>query len=303
MQLDNTRIAVRERGLLDIFDLALQVTREYFKPLCLTFGLLAIPLMLLNDLLIGWMLEGEDREVFFFMDELESILRFWWNMTCLVFLQAPLASILTTKFLGEAVFVERPSYRKIITDVGRLLPRVLWCQLLVRGVLPAWLLYLLIDREDEPNLVVEVLLLGGLALYVAFLRAFRPFINEIVLLERAPLVSRQPTAITIGKRTTFLHSPSGGDLFGRWLMTAALGVLLTASVFGTLWFGYGVLFNNWQPGRLGWRFLYPAALWSVAGFLAVVRFLGYLDLRIRHEGWEVELRLRAEAARQAAKLT
>ena len=48
---------------------------------------------------------------------------------------------------------------------------------------------------------------------------------------------------------------------------------------------------------------FPAALWLIAGYMAVVRFLNYLDLRIRHEGWEVELRLRAEAVRLASKLS
>ena len=61
--------------------------------------------------------------------------------------------------------------------------------------------------------------------------------------------------------------------------------------------------SDWVPGPTMLRYLYPLAMWVVAGYLSVVRFLFYLDLRIRHEGWEVELRLRAEAARQAAKLT
>ena len=48
--------------------------------------------------------------------------------------------------------------------------------------------------------------------------------------------------------------------------------------------------------------VYPACLWLVVAFLAVVRFLSYLDLRIRHEGWEVELLMRAEALRLATPL-
>jgi hypothetical protein len=48
--------------------------------------------------------------------------------------------------------------------------------------------------------------------------------------------------------------------------------------------------------------LYPFCLWLVVAFLSVVRFLSYLDLRIRHEGWEVELLMRAEAQRLALQL-
>ena len=50
------------------------------------------------------------------------------------------------------------------------------------------------------------------------------------------------------------------------------------------------------------HFYYPLALWLVLGFFAVVRFLGYLDLRIRREGWEVELMMRAEGARLERQL-
>jgi hypothetical protein len=35
----------------------------------------------------------------------------------------------------------------------------------------------------------------------------------------------------------------------------------------------------------------------VVSLISVVRFLDYLDLRIRHEGWEVELLMKAEALR------
>ncbi len=47
---------------------------------------------------------------------------------------------------------------------------------------------------------------------------------------------------------------------------------------------------------------FPLALWLVIGFAAVARFLSYLDVRIRREGWEVELTLRAEAARLAGQI-
>jgi hypothetical protein len=51
------------------------------------------------------------------------------------------------------------------------------------------------------------------------------------------------------------------------------------------------------------QFYLPLSAWLVAGYLAVVRFLQYLDLRIRREGWEIELQLRAEAARLQRQLS
>jgi hypothetical protein len=42
---------------------------------------------------------------------------------------------------------------------------------------------------------------------------------------------------------------------------------------------------------------YHLLLWAVVGFTTVLRFLSYLNLRIRREGWDVELQVRAERAR------
>jgi hypothetical protein len=54
---------------------------------------------------------------------------------------------------------------------------------------------------------------------------------------------------------------------------------------------------TWYHAQLA----YPALLWSIAGYFVVVEYLDYLDLRIKHEGWEVELLMRAEGLRLAGK--
>jgi hypothetical protein len=59
---------------------------------------------------------------------------------------------------------------------------------------------------------------------------------------------------------------------------------------------------SWQLSWFDVQVVYPACLWLVVAFMSVVRFLNYLDLRIRHEGWEVELLMRAEALRMQTKL-
>ena len=50
------------------------------------------------------------------------------------------------------------------------------------------------------------------------------------------------------------------------------------------------------------RVLIPMVLWLVGLFVVVFRFLSYLDSRIRLEGWELELRLRAEGQRVIATM-
>jgi hypothetical protein len=42
---------------------------------------------------------------------------------------------------------------------------------------------------------------------------------------------------------------------------------------------------------------FPAILWAMALWDAVIRFLLYLNTRIRLEGWELHLRLNAELNR------
>jgi hypothetical protein len=86
-------------------------------------------------------------------------------------------------------------------------------------------------------------------------------------------------------------------LFGRWLMSALLAALITGSMSYLVWFVRGLFTNHWDYDESLWLYGVPAAMWIVAGFFAVARYLSYLDLRIRREGWEVELQIRAEGDR------
>jgi hypothetical protein len=305
MQLDHTRIAIRERGLLDTIDLALHVTREFAGPLAICALLAIVPLAVLNYALVGWMMPEEfDSETIGF--------RYFWNMTVLIYLEAPLAATFMVAYLGPAVFLEKRDVRQIVRDVLRCAPQLALCQLVLRGVLFAWLLYLTVDRL-EANGFVEGFLMTMLVLYSTGIRAFRPYINEIILLEKNPLWAKSPGAITIGKRSAHLHGPYSGDLFVRWIGAAACGLLLVGLVLTTAIVAQGVLLRDWPAEWNGYEVIlnfdwfklqvvFPACLWVVVAFMAVVRFLSYLDLRIRHEGWEVELFMRAEALRLAARM-
>jgi len=301
VQLDNTHIAVKERNLVDICDLSLHVMRRYWRPIVLTSLAGSIPLMVINHLLIGWMMSMDYRDHFFYLDESAAITRYVWNMSLLIAIEAPLASIFATAYLGQAVFVDDPRVRDVFWDVYKMLPRVAWCQLLVRGILPAWLLLLSIPRYEDLEFGIEVFFFPMLGLYAMGLRAFRPFINEIVLLERNPLLSRDHTTMTIGRRSTQLHGPSSSDLFAQGLGLSLMTVCLATATFGGMVFLKGILVNSWRVTPVMLLYAMPAACWVVGIYLNVVRFLRYLDLRIRHEGWEVELRMRAEANRMASK--
>ena len=53
---------------------------------------------------------------------------------------------------------------------------------------------------------------------------------------------------------------------------------------------------NWAIQQFGWfgdlrAWSASSAIWFLVAFFGVVRFLTYIDQRIRLEGWEIELRL------------
>lgn len=299
MQLDKTLIVIRERGVFDTFDLALQVFRHHLLPLLLALGVLAIPLAILNHWLIGWMVIF-DPDAPLLEDQVPGLVRFTWTMILLVVLEAPLASLLVTSYLGKAVFQESPLLRDILRESKPQLAQVVFCHLVMRGVLPGLILAFLIDRHESFTFTEVLLLL--LVIVALIRRLIAPFLNEVVLLERNPLRSRNPQTMTASKRSSILHAANPGALINLGLVAAGMAVLLTLAVFGTLLCGKGIFVDDWSLGPGMFVVAGPCSLWLTAGFLAVVRFLAYLDLRISNEGWEVELRMRAEGLRVTEQL-
>jgi hypothetical protein len=294
MQLDKTRIAVRERGAVDTMDLALHVFRANFGPLFAAALLGAVPFAILNHLLIRWMLQF-DEDAALSAEVLAQIPRFVWTMIVLVVIEAPLASAFTTTCLGQVVFLEKPDLRNILKNVRDVFGRLVWSQLILRGLLPALLLTLAIDRGETFSGADTLLAL--LFLLVLLRRSLRPYLSEIVLLEHLPYQETAAAAMTISRRNYLLHGPNAGDLFYRWLVTSFFATLLVAGWLGAFISLQGIFLGQWIPGRATLTIGLPLSLWLVVAYVTVVRFLNYLDLRIRLEGWEVELRIRAEAAR------
>ncbi|MFW6168875.1 MAG: hypothetical protein ACODAD_00195 [Planctomycetota bacterium] len=299
MELDKTRIVVRERDVFDILDLALQVLRLHFVPLCITMFMGAFPWMIINYLVLRWMLPTEVG----LLDSggpLGGYVRYLWTMMVLVSIQAPMASIFSTVYLGKALFVERPRLWHAVTEVPRMLPRLTWFHVFLRGILPAVCLVIAIDR-NTPFSKAEALLLLLFAA-VMLRRATSPFLNEIILLERNPVGSRKPGVVTIRRRLVMLHAAASRSTMGLMILVGLYALGLAVGLAIAFHAVQGVLFGEWNWRRVGPLFLWPLAMWSTVAYTTVVRFLSYIDLRIRHEGWEVELRMRAEENRLAESL-
>ena len=123
MQLDRTRVAIRERGTLDICDLALHVIREFMPALLGMLAVGIIPMALLNWLLVGSLVDDLTGPRF---------ARYAWTMSLLVFIQAPLATAPATLFLGDAMFLERPTLKTVLKNLSKLSGRMFVTQGLLR---------------------------------------------------------------------------------------------------------------------------------------------------------------------------
>jgi hypothetical protein len=145
----------------------------------------------------------------------------------------------------------------------------------------------------------EVVLPVVLTLLAWFSRARSPFHPEILALERCPIRKRS-NQLTARQRSRSLHLPNRADLLGNaFLLLPTYGLTFLLTLFSLAAIRRLLIGDPiWDRATL--QVLVPVSFWMVAGFAIVVRYLSYLDLRIRQEGWEVELLLRAEAARLTA---
>jgi hypothetical protein len=297
VQLDQTHIVVRLRTMSEIGDLALVTVRRY-PGSGLAFAAGAVLWAAANMLLLGWI---PIVEYGYGLDDQEAVVeiaRYGYWMTVLVILQTPAAGALMTSYLGQAVFEPRPVWHSIWLETRRHMVRWLWVLGVQRWAIPAMLIVAL--RIGQPASSFWDLLIPSTLLLIALLvRSQRPFMPEILLLERCPLRTGSPTAITVRRRSQSLHRPLSGDLLGRFIMVSLVMVAMFCSLFYAGMFVRGIIIGRWNLMDLVVLLgVFPLALWGVAALSVLVRFLLYLDTRIRLEGWEVELATQAEAMRQ-----
>lgn len=272
MQLDRVQIQVRERGHLEILDLSLAVLRKHWLGLGMSAALGVVPMMMFNTLMMP---AADGMEGFFLLP--------------LILIELPWATALVTLYLGHVTFSDHVSAWGIARSLGR----SLWQLFVLQGIFRTLLA-----------------LLSGLVLPFLFLVLGMKYLNEIILLERGSF--RQ----TLRRQSSF-HRAIGGRLFGETLINTLLGTMMT------LFLSKGIIaitdllvkFRPWQPTWAEFEdpslllgILFPIerwegqlAIWLVLCFFTVTRYLSYLDHRIRSEGWEVELKLRAQGARIAAE--
>ncbi len=290
MNFDQTYIAIRQRSLLEILDLAFHVIRDHFRPLCLLWLLGAVPFMIANWLAIGWLADD--------VYDPERMALYHITMILLVCNKAQIATTFMTSYLGQATFSPQPTMRGSIRAALRVNPIFFWVHGILRMAVPVLVVAFLLDGElAEESFGWMYFLLVCLALFGLLIRCIRPFISEILLLEKTPIRPKERNQIGFALRSASLHKAASSELTGRFILISILAIPLTVTFLGTL-----LLIDSWLnlfvSGSAMPLIIYgPISLWMTAGLATVTRFLSYIDIRIRQEGWEVELRLRAEAIR------
>ena len=294
MKFDETRVTIRERSWLEILDLALRLYAEYWRLLSVTFLLAALPLAVANDLLVVRLMDFQWEE-----DPYAENVKFIFITSVLVFIQAPMASVFSTMLLGRIMFLQSPDLGSLIKEVFNLSPRWLISQGLMRGSLLSLLFFIGMSANKGDTRMTIFTLLTMLAVYLALLRSVRPFLIEVILLERPRYWSGRSDSLSLFQRMQKLHLVDMGDLIVRFIASGIFAMVLSVVIFQVLWFVSWVVDGQTAWGPFLTRFCVPTAMWMTAAFFSVVRFLGYLDRRTRNEGWSVSLQLRAESQRLA----
>ncbi len=297
MQLDRTHVVIRVRTLSEIGDLAMVMIRRYPTSLLIGFALGALPWFIANAALLSWIPIQEAQYGLEDEEAMTEISRYCFRTVVLVITQTPAAGVMTTLYLGQAVFEHQPTWSSVLSETKRQFWSWFYALGVKRLAIPAMVLVAL--RFGQPaNWFFDIAVPMMLLVAVALVRGGRPFLPEILLLEQCPLRSPSPEVITAAKRSKSLHKPMSSELSGRFLAVAFILTWVFLSVLYSLVWARGIATGQWNWGLVTLLVLFPLALWAVAGLSVLIRLLSYLDTRIRLEGWEVELAVRAETMRQ-----
>jgi hypothetical protein len=187
----------------------------------------------------------------------------------LLVLEVPWATAPLTLVLGDLMFEVPPDVPRYVKTLVVCLPALAVGQLLVRGIMLVFFVF------------------------YPFMPTQYAFLNEVILLERVA-VHRQ------FRRSRALNRGFEGESFVRWLCqlflatSFALCFWLSATAIGGTLIGKELTWANPSFSDSSGA-VFQAGVWIAVAFFGVYRFFAYIDRRIRLEGWELDLRLKAVA--------
>lgn len=260
MQLDEARVVLRPRSSSELVDLALRFMSEAGAKRYLHIGLLTLLPAWACCVAARWALGWEWAQV--------------WMLA--LALAAPLQGLYTVA-VGRLMFAQDVRLREIFGQFARRLPAYLVTLLLTRVLLGlAGLLFFLV--------IPPFWMLARIA-----------YVHEACLLEQAGPVD----AITRASRM-IAGNVMGAVGYVMLLLVGAAGHVVIAELLfndGLLDFvlqlgkPFGALFDEGGSAAALLGMFLAVPFWSTA------RFLAYVDLRTRRDGWDVQLRFMAIAAR------
>ncbi len=286
MQFDQTSIAIRERSSLEIFDLAANVLVRNIQPIMILLFLNAAPLALLDYYLINWM-----TDVSF---SYELSIAYYFAMLALIVSQAQLGTCLITIFMGRVMFLQEHSIGAVMKDFLKRLPYFLFSQGILRlalfAVCAAWITA---PKDSEEAQLLAYLGLPAITFFGLLVRGMRPFVPEVIYLEQTPLKSKNDLP-SLSQRSRNLHMLAAGAISMHFVLILIFAPLLLFAVH-SIFVMLDSMFSIRANSQISLQPIYVLfSAWMVAGFFAVVRFLTYIDVRIRQEGWSVDLKFRVE---------
>ncbi len=290
MAFDQTYIAIRRRSILEIFDLSLHVIRDHLVPLLVLWLTGMIPFLLGNWWVTRWMTE----DIF----DTQRTTLYYFTQSLLVVNQAQVGTLLITSYLGQAMFTRRPTINQALLSAIRINPWIIWIQGFLRLVIPVFVVACFLNEQRQQETFVTLYsLFIGMVLLGSAIRCLRPFAMEILVLEKTPIRKQPGSQIVYVLRSASLHRAARPELTARFIVLSLFCLPLMVTLLGSLLLVDSALNLHDRTDSSPVLLYWPIALWLVAGVMAVIRYLSYVDIRIRQEGWEIELRMRAEARR------
>ena len=148
-------------------------------------------------------------------------------------------------------------------------------------------------RDGEEAYLMAWLGVPAIVFIGLLVRAMRPFVPEVIYLEQTPLKSKTELP-SLSLRSRNLHMLALFSVMMQFLLMSLFAPLLLFAVHSVFVMADS-MFSIRANSEISLQpFYILVAGWLVAGFLAVVRFLTYIDIRIRQEGWAVDLKFRSE---------
>jgi uncharacterized membrane protein YbhN (UPF0104 family) len=303
VQLDKTEIVIRQRSTLELLDLSMRVVRRHGLKIAAACAICGVPLLIANVWVSAWMFSEDAVLAAEQMPEPQVFLRCRHAVHLLVLFlfQFPLISMPATIFLGDQVFYASPTIKQLLSKLAGVWVQSVWVLGISRMALVSLVLAFAVNRNTVFDPVFESLLLAGLAVCL-LIRAVWPFAPEILGLERCLIRPTRESPISYAVRRSGLHQSVSSDHVSRFILCTFAAIALAFTLSATALVASVALVGNVDLSIWYDRIVISTVLWLVGLFVVVFRFLSYLDSRIRLEGWELELRLRAEGQRVAAAM-